>query len=138
MPKISVEDAYEILKNDDVDEAPSPAKRGAPLVAMVMLKKAGRAEEEVAKKSEMVKSASGVVVPMPTRPPLVTMNAVADDEPTTNAGDDPRSVVSIDSRAHGVEVLIPTLPVTPGVVPPRMVNADTEVVAKENCDEVAM
>ena len=102
------------------------------------MKKAGFIASDDAVKSEMVKSASGVVVPMPTLPRLSMMKLVAVEDPITNAGDDPRSVVSIDSRAHGVELAIPTLPVTPGVVPPRMVNADTEVVANVNCDEVAM
>ena len=80
---------------------------------------------------------ANVVVPMPTRPAISIKKLVRDDDPTTNAGEDPRNEVSTESLAHGVEVPIPTLPVMPAVVPPRMVNAEIEVVANEIGDDVA-
>ena len=119
------------MKNDEVDDAPSAANNADPLVAMVMLKKGGRTLEEVAKKSEMVKSASGVEVPIPTRPPLVTMNDVAVDEPMTNAGAPLVSPLGLmDSMPHGVDEPTPRNPAEVRVVvpvPPKAaVKPDTE------------
>ena len=90
----------------------SAASAGAPTVAIEVL---ADTSCHVRKRFDDVtdRRLHGVTVPIPTFPSLLTKNKFADEEPTTNAGAEPRNEVSTENFAHGVEVPTPTLPVTP-------------------------
>ena len=77
--------------------------------------------------------AVGDVVPMPTRPPLVTMRFVADDEPTTNCGaPEVRALPLMERRPQGV---VEAMPVRPEF---KMVNTtELDVVAVPAIEVVA-
>ena len=66
------------------------------------------------------------------------MKDVCEEELITNAGACPSDVESTDNNPHGVDVAIPTLPVTPTVCPPRIVKAGTDVVANDTAEVVEM
>lgn len=59
---------------------------------------------------------AGAAVPMPMLPALVTTREVPVVEPTANAGAASRLLDSTESRAHGVELPIPSKPVIVGMV----------------------
>src|SRR4051812_36566714 len=74
------------------------------------------------------KVAPGEVVPMPTRPPLVTRKLVAVDEPIAKAGPE-RPSACIESIAHGEVVPTPICPLAVNVVVPVAPKAACEAVS---------